>query len=303
MHKDVFRLAVLLACAALATSRLGLIGHELVGHGGMALLCGAKITGVQVFWFAGGWIRYRLAEPSFASAFAIAMAGIALELIVGLALWFAVRGESLGRRIVRGIGMALVLHGTWYLATGAFHGFGDGLLLYRWLGSARVPVAIGAGVATCAATFIGTREVIGGLAATLPRHRVIGTLVAMVLAGGFHAALTIGELRLRRDPNYASTMRPERERVIAKELAQWERTQPTVTAEARHIETAKLARKHQTFPFVIVLALATAVAGVLGIAKTKRPTAEPISRGLLLRFTVIALASIVSVIAIDALVL
>ena len=36
MRKDVFRLTVLLACAALATSRLGLIGHELIGHGGAA---------------------------------------------------------------------------------------------------------------------------------------------------------------------------------------------------------------------------------------------------------------------------
>lgn len=298
MHKDVFRLAVLLACAALATSRLGLIGHELVGHGGMALLCGAKVTDVQVFWFAGGWIRYRLATPSFASAFAIAMAGIGLELVVGAALWFLVRGESLGRRIVRGIGMALVLHGTWYLATGAFHGFGDGLLLYRWLGSARVPVAIAAGLATCIATFVGTREVIGALARTLPRRRFLGLSVAMVLAAGTHAALTIGELRVRRDPTYAATMRPERDRVIAQELATWERTQPTVTPEARRIEQTRLARKHESFPFVIVLALATAVAAVLGIAKTKRPPPEPISPKLFRRFIVIAFASIIFVIAI-----
>lgn len=304
MHKDVFRLAVLLACAALATSRLGLLGHELVGHGGTALLCGAHITDVQLFWFAGGWIRYRLADPSFASALLITMAGIGLELVAGGALWLFARGASLGRRLVRGIGMALVVHATWYLATGAFHGFGDGLLLYRWLGSARIPVAIGAGVATCAATFIGAREVIGALASTLPRRRIAGTLIACALAGGFHAALTVGELRLRRDPTYAATMKPERERVIAQELAKWERAQPqTISPEAKRVEVQKLERKHPTFPFVWILAFATVAAAVFGIVKTKRPTAMTISNALLVRFVVLAVVSVGAVITIDVLVM
>lgn len=303
MHKDVFRLAVLLACAALATSRLGLIGHELVGHGGMALLCGAQITDVHLFWFAGGWIRYRLAEPTFASALAITMAGIGLELVVGLALAISVRGPTLGRHIARGIGLALVVHGTWYLATGAFHGFGDGLLLYRWLGSARIPVAIAAGFATCCATFIGAREITGALASTLTKHRVAGTLVACLLAGGFHAALTIGELRARRDPTYAATMQPERERVIAQELAKWENAQPQVTQEAKRVEMQKLERKHKAFPFVWLLAFATAVAGMLGIVKTKRPPAMVISNALLVRFAILAIGAIGAVITIDALVM
>jgi hypothetical protein len=301
MHKDVFRLTVLLACAALATSRLGLIGHELVGHGGAALLCGARINDVQLFWFAGGWIRYRLPEPSFGSALFITMAGIGLELVVGLGLAIFARGATLGRRIGRGVGMALVLHATWYLATGAFHGFGDGLLLYRWLGSARVPVAIAAGLMTCTATFLGAREVVGTLASTVSR-RVVGTLVACVLAGGFHAALTIGELRVRRDPTYVETMKPERERVIAQELATWEKAQPTpVTREAKRVEATKIARAHPTFPFVWILALCTALAGFFGIVKTKRPPPQAIPNGLLLRFVVLAVASVGLVIAISTL--
>lgn len=301
MRKDVFRLTVLLACAALATSRLGLIGHELVGHGGAALLCGARINAVQLFWFAGGWIRYRLPEPSFAGALFITMAGIGLELVAGLALAIFARGGSLGRRIVRGIGMALVLHATWYLATGAFHGFGDGLLLYRWLGTARIPVAIAAGLATCTVTFLGARDVIGTLASTVSRP-VVGTLVACALAGGFHAALTIGELRLRRDPTYVETMKPERERVIAQELATWEKAQPTpVTPEAKRVEATKLARAHPTFPFVWILALSTALAAFFGIVKTKRPPPQTISNALLVRFVVLALASVGLVIAISTL--
>src|SRR4051794_38248259 len=77
MHKDVLRLAGLLACIALATSRMGLIGHELLGHGGMALALGGHVDQVQLFWFAGGWIRYHLSAPSQGATLAIAMAGIA----------------------------------------------------------------------------------------------------------------------------------------------------------------------------------------------------------------------------------
>jgi hypothetical protein len=299
MRKDVIRLTLLLTCAALTTSRLGLIGHELVGHGGAAVICGARITDVQLFWFAGGWIRYRLSEPSFGCALFITMAGIGLELLVGLALAVFARGESLGRRVVRGIGMALVLHGSWYLATGAFHGFGDGLLLYRWLGGARIPVAIAAGLVTWAATFIGAREVVGTLASTVSR-RVAGTLVAFAIAGGFHAALTIGELRVRRDATYVETMKPERERVIAQELARWERAQPTqVSPEAKRVEAAKIANSHPTFPFVWILALCTAMAAVLGIIKTKRPAATAIPDSLLVRFAVLAVASVALVIALS----
>src|SRR5262249_8926994 len=153
MYKEVFRLAALLVAVALVTSRLGLIGHELVGHGGAALACGAQINDVQLFWFAGGWIRYTLPSPaepvlsalgsmtrgpSLAAALVIAMAGIAVELAGGLALCMLVRPTTLGRRLARGIGIALLVHASWYLATGAFHGFGDGLLLYRVLGSWRV---------------------------------------------------------------------------------------------------------------------------------------------------------------------
>src|SRR5688572_9602654 len=86
MHKQVLRLAGFLACVALATSRIGLIAHELVAHGGAALAVGAEIQKVEMFWFAGGWIRYRFDEPSLTAAVIIAMAGIALEVVVGLAL-------------------------------------------------------------------------------------------------------------------------------------------------------------------------------------------------------------------------
>src|SRR4051812_41830159 len=83
MHKEVLRLASLLAFVALATSRLGLIGHELVGHGGAALAFGGRIDAVKLFWFAGGWVRYHLPVSSTLASVVITMAGIAFELVVG----------------------------------------------------------------------------------------------------------------------------------------------------------------------------------------------------------------------------
>src|SRR6185312_6887821 len=108
--RDVLRLGALLACVALATTRLGLLAHELVGHGGTAMAVGGKVTEVRLFWFAGGWIRYA-GIPGVAASLAVAMGGIAVETVCGTALWFAVRGDaqranSLGRRIVRGCAAA-----------------------------------------------------------------------------------------------------------------------------------------------------------------------------------------------------
>jgi len=129
MTKEVLRLAGLLAAVALATSRLGLLAHELVAHGGVALAAGADVTEVRLFWFAGGWIRYSLPEPTLASALAISLAGIVLEMLVGLALVLAIRGDTLGRRILRGVGTGLFVHATWYLAVGTFNGLGEGVVL------------------------------------------------------------------------------------------------------------------------------------------------------------------------------
>lgn len=308
MTKEVFRLAGLLAAVALATSRIGLIGHELVGHGGVALVAGAEVTEVEMFWFAGGWIRYSLPAPSLASVLAIAFAGIAFELVLGSGLWLFVRGDALGRRLVRGAGIALVVHATWYLATGAFHGFGDGAVFHRWLGDARVPVAIAGGIATCAATYAGARALTAPLARTLPgttRQRAVGFAIAAVLGGGLHAALTISELKLRRDPAYANVMRSERDRRIARDLELWQREQAArgvaPASDAQRVERVRLERKHQPFPFVLVLALATLGALIAGIVRTRGGRDEPVTTGLLVRAVLVAAGSICAVIVLGLL--
>jgi hypothetical protein len=292
--RDVLRLSVLLACVALATSRLGLLAHELVGHGGTALVMGEHIAEVRLFWFAGGWVRYT-GSTSFAGAVAITMGGIAVELLVASTLWCVIRGDSLGRRIVRGCAAAIVLHASWYLATGAFSGFGDGLILYGLLGTARVPVAIAAGAVTCAAAFFGAREVLGALAATQPRRKVVATAVAIGLAGGLHAGLALGELKVRQDRLYQGMMQPQRERLITQEIVRFHKQHPDAPVPVEQIEAAH----PRTFPFTIVLAIATLLAGAAGAWRAKRgPPDATITRRLLIAWAVTAAVAIAVVIAV-----
>jgi hypothetical protein len=302
----VFRLAGLLAAIALATSRIGLIGHELVGHGGVALAAGARITEVKLYWFAGGWIRYQLASPSSATVLAIMMAGIAFELALAAAILTCVRGDTLGRRLIRGAATALVVHATWYLATGAFNGFGDGLVLYRKLGDARVPVAIAAGVATCTATFLGARALTARLARTLPAtgcRRAVAFAIAVLLGAGIHAALTASEMKLDRNATYVKMMQPERDRRIAIELRAWERELAgrgvAPSPDAERTERVRLQRRHETFPFVPLLALATLASLIAGIVRSRGGSDARVSNRLLFRAVVVALASIFAVIVLD----
>src|SRR5207237_3402171 len=77
--------------------------------------------------------------------------GITSELAIGTALWIVPRSrDGLGSRIVRAVG-ALIVHATWYLATAAWYGYGDGRILFELLGSWRLIVALGAGTLGCAA--------------------------------------------------------------------------------------------------------------------------------------------------------
>ncbi len=278
-RNEVLRLTVLLTCVALATSRVGLVAHELVGHGGTALALGAHVTDVRLFWFAGGWIHYQLADGSLAAFLAIAMGGIAVELICGTAIFLIARGDTFGRRIVRGIGAALVLHGSWYLATGAWSGFGDGQLLYRVLGNGRYPVAIGAGAITCTAAFVGARGVFGALAGTVSRHRIAWTVVAIAVAAGVHLGLALGELHVRRDQAYVQVMQPERERIVARELATWAQAQGSAADDtAVAAERARLESEHHTFPFAWLLGISAGICAILGARRSR--LGEPVAISL-----------------------
>ncbi|MCX5745105.1 MAG: hypothetical protein NT062_21680 [Proteobacteria bacterium] len=305
MTGAVARLAVLLTCVGLATSRLGLIAHELVGHGGAAVLVGGDVLEVHLFWFAGGWIRYQVPEPSATKFLIVAMGGIVVELVLGALLWLGVRGPHLGRQLLRGIGATFVVHALWYLAVGAWHGFGDGLLLHRELGAARPPFAVVVGVMVCAAGFLGARGVLGTLVATLPRRRILGFAIAAVVAATVQLGLGVGETRLRRDDTYATVMRPERDRVILAELARWQAAHPDEARRtaARAAEQARLEAVHApSFPFALVLGIAAASAIALGAWRTRRSDASvPVTDRQLAIAAILCGVGIVATIATDLL--
>jgi hypothetical protein len=299
------RLAWLLLAVALATSRLGLLAHELVGHGGTAVAVGGQVTDVQLFWFAGGWIRYHFAAPpSTAALLAISMGGVAIEAIAGGLLWTLVRGDSLGRRLVRGVGAALVVHATWYFATGAWHGYGDGQLLHHVLGSARYPVAIVAGAITCGCAFAGARAIVGPLAGTQATHHLAGLAIAAVLAGGIHAGLAIAEIRIRGDVTYKEIMAPERERLVERDLEKWaayERAHGGEVSEAKRAEQQhQLENVHRDFPFAWLLGISVAIALLAGARRSfSSIQAFAIEGRLLARAATCAGIAVAAVIAID----
>lgn len=300
------KLACILAGVGLAVTRLGLVVHELVGHGGVAVACGGEIAKVRLFYFAGGWIRYELPDLTLGERLAISLGGIAVELVIGLALWLALaRRRELTARIARAAGAALVIHGSAYLAAGTYHGFGDGAMVRYLAGDARTPIALAAGAVTVTFGFLGARAILGALAATIPggrRARIAGTIVAVVIAGGLQGALAAGELVLRDDRTYAVMMRSEREREIAQELARWEAQHRGAHDEAarRAHEAAVRAAQPAELPFRIVLAICTVLAILAGAWRARPGEPSPIPVRLVVVATSTAVASVVLVIALDA---
>ncbi len=303
----VVRLTALLAGVGLATSRLGLIVHELVGHGATALVLGGHIHDVTLFWFAGGWVHTELDDPTRPAVHAVLMGGIAVEIVIGTALWLILkRADSLARRIVRACGATLVAHGAFYAAAGAFHGFGDGVFLHQELGDARVPFAIVFGMLACLAAFVGARLVLAALAAAIPgttRMRIAGLAAAVAIAGGVELAAGVAEVRARRDATYGAIMKPENQRVAERELAEWARQQAAhghrISDDEREARARELADAHRQFPFALVLGGCLVAAIGAGAVRSRAPANVAIGSRLLVIAGAVAVGSLAAVIAID----
>ncbi len=80
-------LAVWIFAVSMIISRLGLVLHELVGHGVAAVIAGGRVSEVELYVFGGGWISYGgAARWSVAAVIAVSLAGIAVELMIAVAL-------------------------------------------------------------------------------------------------------------------------------------------------------------------------------------------------------------------------
>ncbi len=271
------RLALFALGVALVTSRVGLLAHELVGHGGAATATGARVREVHLYLTAGGWISYDRDGPwTWPAALTVQLAGIAIELALAAAAAIAAR-RARGPLAVAlgGAALGLALHAGFYLAAGTYHGVGDGALLHRALGGARPWLAAPVGVALVALAFVGARRLATTVRAWLPARSTAGQVaalaVALAVAGGGHAALAATELALRPSPTYQAIMKPARERAIDRDLARWAEaeaargrppTPPAVAAQRR-----ALAADRSELPFGWVLGVALALATGLGAAR------------------------------------
>ncbi|HEY1554945.1 MAG TPA: hypothetical protein VGF94_08940 [Kofleriaceae bacterium] len=294
------RLAVLLTCATVATTRFGLVLHEVVGHGGTALALGGRIYAIKLFYFAGGWVGYALDDAPPAAHLAANLGGIAIELIAAAALWLALRRRaSLGARFVRAIAAGLAVHATWYLAAGTWYGFGDGLALYRVLGDARYPVAIAAALAGAAAGFAAAREAFAAIVRAAPGKRWI---IAVAVALAANGAAIGGELYVRHDAAYRAMMMSERDRTIGRELGHFRSGRPEASADELDAERRRLEGEHPApFPFAPVFGAITLAAIVLGCRASLRRPGEPqaVSGRLAARAAIIAAAGMALVVAIQ----
>src|SRR5688572_21988924 len=122
-------LVVVMLAIGLLTSRVSLVVHELLGHGGAAWLLGGRVVEVEFFMFGGGWVKYaRDARFSTAEALLISGGGIAIELLLGAILIFiSFRVKAhLTRVLLFAFGGLDLIHAGFYLSAGIKEGYGDG---------------------------------------------------------------------------------------------------------------------------------------------------------------------------------
>jgi uncharacterized protein (DUF2267 family) len=283
---QLLRLGALFTLIALATSRLILIVHELVGHGAVAEAVGGDVTRVKMFWFAGGFVEMSLPDgTTWLDRYLVFLGGVGLELVAGvIAVLVArrLRAGSVARLAVFAFGAINLVHALFYLAAGTHHGYGDGRILHAELGGAR-PVAVAVlSALVCAAAFFLARALIVQVRRRLPgsRRAALATVAgAVLIAGAVHAALAFGELAVRRDRTYAAVMQTESGRQVDRAVAVAQVQRPEIDpAELERLRRA-LAEEHRQFPVRTLLLIAVALAILLGAASARDPdgAAEPLT--------------------------
>ncbi len=192
--KDV----LLLTLVGLGVTRLSLLLHEFVGHGGVALACGGTIDNYHLFWFGGGWIDVSNEGETGLVSHLILLGGIISQLLLALALHVA--GKQ-GKRVplISSALIALnVVHGLFYLANGTFYGYGDGRLLFRALGDVAHYFSYAVGMVAVACSWLAGKAIKRDFA----RKNLPFAVLAMVVAGLCHGALMVGEQQLFQETTY-----------------------------------------------------------------------------------------------------
>jgi hypothetical protein len=271
------RLGLLFSAIALITSRLTLVIHEFVGHGGAVLAFDGSVFDHRLFLFGGGWIRFGR-EPFFDvnESVGIALGGVLLEVAVAIAALVAARWapkRSLTRAALIAFGAIDLLHAGFYVAAGTHHGFGDGRALAAVLGDSAWMLVVPLSLAVVAGGFVLSKFFVGIVSSWLPevsRPRAVGTiLLAAAMAVCVHGGLMLIELKVASDPTYADIMKHDAERKAERELEAMRaaRREGGVPMSAAEIDSAagQLRDKHQPFPLLVVLAGALAISLAIGM--------------------------------------
>lgn len=306
LHLAAWALAV-----SLVVSRLGLVLHELGGHGLAAVLAGGEVADLHFYTFGGGWISYAGTRGwGRGAVVAVSMAGIAIELVVaaGLAIVVARRGRrDLAATGILAAALGLALHAGFYLAAGTADGFGDGAPLHRALGGARWVVVAPVALALAVLAFAGGRRIGSELRGVLPaasrgRHAVI-LAAALAGAGAVHAGLVAGELALRPSPTYQRVMATARDRAIADDVARWQadaaRAGREPTPAEREAARRAAAARHRGIRVGPPLAIALAAAAAAGLLTAPRRAPRVLGTRAVAGTAALALASVILVVAID----
>jgi len=276
--RDYGRLTLLAFLVGLVATRLGLVLHEFLGHAATAAAVGCDIDGYYVFWFGGGYVRYSRAEAfSLGESLFVALGGLALEIIIGVIclLWARkLKAGSVWQITVLGFGVGHLLHSLHYMAGGSYHGYGDPWIVYRELGESRVYLSVALAVVMCALGFVLARHLAGFLRGGLAghgKHSQLAIIVAAVVtAGGMHAGLAFGEQALAPNRTYKATFKSmsqrkvdhgvRRYRVMVKRKRGKGPTKAEVAAMRR-----RLAKKHKTFPFALVMSVCLVISVIGGV--------------------------------------
>lgn len=283
--------AYVLLLVGLVTSRLTLVGHELAGHGGAVYAVGGSVETYQLFWFGGGWIEYDwTSERSVTDGLIVAMAGMAFEIVIGLgALAIAtarIWSNSVARVTLEGFATLNLIHASFYLASGTYHGFGDGRLLAQQLGDDRWLVVLPACVLVVALGYHLPMRLARRVASWFrgsARARLVAVLGAAAIAAAGHGALTAAERAATDDAIYAGVMQHDSERKVEREVAiyrQHQIRQGTVPSAEQLAEVrAKAEQAHRELPLRWILAGFLALACLAGTVVGVRGAEAAAARG------------------------
>lgn len=307
----VARLTLLFSLIGLLASRIGLLVHEFIGHGGAAFALGGSVPAWRLFLFGGGWIQYER-NPWYSSfeQHSIALAGVALQSLVAALIWYRSRERpGLAASMARLIAMLLWAHACVYLALGVHYGFGDGRLLHESLSSTEravlIVLVVGALVYLSYALTRGALLLAASLGKSVGAIRAASAALAVTLAAGAHFGLYYAESRvIDPDETYASIMQQEIDRKLALHMAELQRLRLAQGVEWNVQEVAAekqaFVSRHEPFPLrplVYLLCALVAVAAAFRHARTQARLPAPWNRGTAIAAT-LSLALLLGTIAV-----